>query len=53
MKTYEVDQSAYVSTGVPTHTLEDPWNGYTGEPKKTKPLGEEGPIRYPQEDPPC
>ena len=53
LKTYETDQSAYVSTGASTHTLEDPWNGYTGEPKKTKPLGEVGPERYEQEDPAC
>jgi hypothetical protein len=52
-KTYLTDQGAYVATGETTYKLEDPWNGYTGEPKKVAPLGEEGPKRYDAEDPPC
>ena len=52
-KTYSTDQNSYVWTGGKTHTLEVPWNGYTGQPEKQLPLGAEGPKRYDSALAPC
>ena len=52
-KAYDMDQGEYAWTGEHTHKLEDPWNGYTGEPKKMEPLGKDGPKIYPSVGGPC
>jgi len=45
-KVYIEDQSEMIITGVSTHDLESPWNGYEAKNKTVRPLGVENAKRF-------